>query len=70
MAKEKCEIPKSEKTETKRTERNVCIIGNSMAKHITNPGISMIYTEHVKTQPWATTDNIIGYILSQLSLKD
>ena len=51
MAKEKCGIPKSEKTETKRTQRNVCIIGNSMAKHITDPGISMFDTEHVKTHP-------------------
>ena len=51
MGKEKCGISKSKKTETKRTQRNICIIGDSMAKHITVPGNSMFDTEHVKRHP-------------------
>ena len=43
----------------KKSRKDVCIIGDSMVKHITGSGISKIDHAQVKTHPGATTDDII-----------
>ena len=45
----------------KKSQRH-CIIGDSMLKHITGPGISKNDQVRVKTHPGATTDDIMCYI--------
>ena len=46
----------------KKARRHVCIIGDSIVKHITGPGISKMDHVQEKAHPGATTDDIIGYI--------
>ena len=50
------------KNRNKKSRRHICIIGNSMVKHITGPGISKNDQVQLKTHPDATTDDIIDYI--------
>ena len=49
------------KNRNKMSRRHVCIIGNSMVKHVTGPGISKLDHVQVKAQPGATTYGIIDY---------
>ena len=44
------------------SRRDILIIGNSILKHITGPGISKNDQIQVKSHPGATTDGIIDYI--------
>ena len=44
------------------TKSNVIIVGDSIVKHLTGPGISKKNHVKIKTNPGATTENVIGYI--------
>ena len=47
----------------KKSREHICIIGDSMVKHIAGPpGISKNQQVQVKAHPGATTDDIIDYI--------
>ena len=54
--------PQEKENRTKKSRRHICIIGDSMVKHITGPGISKNDQIQVKTHPGATTEDIIDYI--------
>ena len=54
--------PQEKENRKKKSRRHICIIGDSMVKHITRPGISKHNHVQVKTHSGATTDNIIDYI--------
>ena len=41
---------------------NVIIVGDSIVKHLTGPGISKKNHVKIKTNPGATTENVIVYI--------
>ena len=44
------------------TKSNVIIVGDSIVKHLTGPGISKKNHVKIKTNPGATTENVTGYI--------
>ena len=54
--------PQEKENRTKKSGRHVCIIGDSMVKHITGPGISKNDQVQVKAHPGATAEDIIDYI--------
>ena len=54
--------PQEKENRNKKSRRHICVIGDSMVKYITDPGISKNDQVQVKTHPGATTDNIIDYI--------
>ena len=54
--------PQEKENRNKKSRRHICIIGDSMVKHITGSGISENDQVQVKTYPGATTDDIIDYI--------
>ena len=58
----KMRAPQEKENRTKKSGRHICIIGDSMLKHITDPGISKNDQVQVKTHPGATTEDIIEYI--------
>ena len=51
--------PQEKKNRNKKLRRHIFIIGDSMVKHITGPGISENDQIQVKTHPGVTTDDII-----------
>ena len=54
--------PQEKENRNKNSRRHIFIIGDSMIKHVTGPGISKNDQVQVKTHPGATTDSIIDYI--------
>ena len=54
--------PQEKENREKMSRRHICIIGDSMVKLITDPGISKNDRVQVKTHPGATTNDIIDYI--------
>ena len=54
--------PQEKENGNKKSGRHICIIGDSMVKQITGPGISKNDQVQVKTHPGATTEDIIDYI--------
>ena len=54
--------PQEKENRTKKSGRHICIISDSMVKHITGPGISKNDQVQVKIHPGATTEDIIDYI--------
>ena len=54
--------PQEKENGNKKSRRHVCIIGDSMVRHITGSGISK--NDHVQVKPYqdAATDDIIDYI--------
>ena len=54
--------PQEKENRNKKSWRNICIIGDSMVKQITGPGISKNGQVQVKTHAGATAEDIIDYI--------
>ena len=51
------------------TKNSVIIVGDSMIKHLTGPGISKKNHIKIKTNPGATTEDIIDYIKPSIRKK-
>ena len=51
------------------TKNSVIIVGDSMVKHVTGPGISKKNNIKIKTNPGTTTGNIIDYIKPSIGKK-
>ena len=54
--------PQEKENRNKKSRRHVFIIGDSMVKHITGPGIPKNDQVQVKSYPGDATDDIIDYI--------
>ena len=54
--------PQEKENRNKKSGTHICIIGDSMVKHIAGPRISKNDQVQVKTHPGATTDDIVDYI--------
>ena len=54
--------PQEKENRNKKSGRHICIIGDSMVRHTTGPGISKKDQAQVKTYQGATTEDIIDYI--------
>ena len=54
--------PQEKENRNKKSWRNICIIGDSMVRQITGPGISKNGQVQVKTHAGATAEDIIDYI--------
>ena len=54
--------PQEKENRNKKSWRNICIIGDSMVKQITGPGVSKNGQVQVKTHAGATAEDIIDYI--------
>ena len=65
----KMKDPEEKEKRNKRSRKHIFIIGDSMVKHITGPGISNNDQVQEKTYPGATTDDIIDYIKSTIGQK-
>ena len=61
--------PQEKQNRNKKPWRHICIIGDSIVKHITGPGISKSDQVQVKTHPGDTTDDIIDYITPTIRQK-
>ena len=51
------------------TKNSVIIVGDSIVKHLTGPRISKKNNIKIKTNPGATTEDIIGYIKPSIRKK-
>ena len=51
------------------TKNSVIIVGDSIVKHLTGPGISKKNNIKIKTNPGATTGDIIDYIKPRIRKK-
>ena len=51
------------------TKNSVIIVGDSMVKHVTGPGISKKNNIKIKTNPGAATEDIVDYIKSSIRNK-
>ena len=54
--------PQEKENRNRKSRRHICIIGDSMVKHITDPGISKNDQVQVKAHLGATTEDIIDSI--------
>ena len=62
LSKAKMRDPQEKENRKKKSRKHIGIIGDSMVKHITGPGICKTEQVQVKTHPGATTDDIIDSI--------